>query len=304
MLCCGYKIERLEWVLFCWCSPCQQHPKLQMIQITALPAFDSNYLWLIHNEHHAWVVDPGDAAVVRQALVERQLSLAGILVTHHHKDHTGGIRELCETFPNVVVVGPARENIAGITLNADDLAENKHCITLESLDVRVDTLSVAGHTAGHVAYFLPAQAALDGIPRLFCGDTLFAAGCGRLFEGTPAQMQRSLASLIVLPPHTLAYCAHEYTLSNLKFAHAVEPNNAATTQRLEQVGAARLLGQATVPFILGEELHTNPFLRCHSTELQDCVTKYYLNSSSKNNPKKLSTEAEFFAALREWKNSF
>ncbi len=265
------------------------------IQITALPAFDSNYLWLIHNDRAAWVVDPGDAAVVQAALTARNLALHGILITHHHADHTGGISALKVTYPKATVIGPVglgSPAIGGISQAAMSGADYE----LSGLGVTVHCLAVPGHTLDHLAYYLAPCAAFGHIPRLFCGDALFAAGCGRLFEGTPAQMHASLQTLTALPANTLAYCAHEYTVSNLHFAAAVEPHNVAIAARLVSAQSARAAGLATVPFVLGGELETNPFLRCHAPAVQAAASDRALES--------LSDEVAVFTAIRAWKNIF
>lgn len=263
--------------------------------ITALPAFENNYLWLIHQGVAAWVVDPGDANVVQAALDSLQLKLCGILITHHHADHTGGIAQLRRKHPDAVVYGPLNRGstpIAGIT----HAAHAGETYALSGLGVSINCLAVPGHTLDHLAYFLPASASVEQIPRLFCGDTLFAAGCGRLFEGSPAQMHASLQQLLALPADTLVYCAHEYTVSNLHFAAAVEPHNAAIAARLSHAQTLRAAGLATVPFELGTERHTNPFLRCHQPAVQAIA--------SQRAGLALSDDTDVFAQLRAWKNGF
>ena len=187
-----------------------------MVAIIPIPAFTDNYIWLLRDGRGAVVVDPGDAAPVLAYLAAHDLALTAILATHHHGDHVGGVTALLERFP-VPVFGPARERIPGRT-NA--VADGDR-IVVPGLPGTLAVLDIPGHTAGHVAYF----GEIDGVPVLFCGDTLFAAGCGRLFEGTPAQMWASLSALAALPPATRVYCGHEYTLANLRFAQAVEPHN-------------------------------------------------------------------------------
>jgi hydroxyacylglutathione hydrolase len=255
------------------------------LQVTAVPAFADNYLWLIHNEQHAVVVDPGDAGPIIEALTARQLTLVAILLTHHHADHAGGVGELVNRW-NVPVYGPAKENIAGVT---HPLSENDS-VNFAQLCLSLDVLDVPGHTAGHIAYVEQDQ------HWLFCGDTLFAGGCGRLFEGTPEQMTQSLAKLSALADDFNVYCAHEYTLSNLRFAVAVEPNNAALSARFKQAQATRERGESTVPSTIGEEKQTNPFLRYDQPAI---IQKLHeMGKLSHAEP------VAAFAALREWKNSF
>jgi hydroxyacylglutathione hydrolase len=258
------------------------------LQVTAVPAFADNYLWLIHNEQHAVVVDPGDASPINEALDSRQLTLIAILLTHHHADHAGGVSELINRW-NVPVYGPAKEKIAGVT---HPLSENDS-VNFAQLGLALHVLDVPGHTAGHIAYVERDQ------HWLFCGDTLFAGGCGRLFEGTAAQMTQSLAKLSALADDYKVYCAHEYTASNLRFAVAVDPNNTALSARFKQVQAARERGESTVPSTLGEEKQTNPFLRYD----QPAITQTLRDTGKLSHAEPVSAVAAF-AALREWKNSF
>jgi len=257
----------------------------QALQVTAIPAFADNYLWLIHDQQHAAVVDPGDAAPIETALRSLGLKLNAILLTHHHADHAGGVEELLAQW-SVPVYGPAGENIQGVSrpLHEGDRVD------LTALGLQLSVLDVPGHTAGHIAYVAAEQ------HWLFCGDTLFAGGCGRLFEGTPAQMTHSLAKLAALPDDTLLYCAHEYTLSNLRFAVAAEPDNADLASRLALAQQMRSRGEPTVPSTLGLEKRTNPFLRYREPSvLQTMRANGRLNSDD---------PVAAFAALREWKNSF
>jgi hydroxyacylglutathione hydrolase len=256
-----------------------------MFNVLAVPAFQDNYLWLIHDGKHAAVVDPGDAAPILAALDTHRLSLAAILLTHHHADHVGGVPELLRNF-NVPVFGPRQESIPQITqgLGEDD------SITLPGLDLKLNVFDVPGHTRGHIAYFAPEQS------WLFCGDTLFAGGCGRLFEGTPEQMVASLDKLAALPDATQIYCAHEYTLSNLRFAHEVEPENIALKTRIQHDQAKRDQGQPTVPSTMGMEKATNPFLRFREPGIADrLVASGHVSSRE---------PIDVFAALRQWKNSY
>ena len=259
-----------------------------MIHVSPISAFNDNYIWLIScsTTNTAWVVDPGDASPVNQYLNQHQLTLAGVLITHHHYDHIGGLKELLKQH-NPVSYGPAKENIPGIqhALKAGD--------TLNVLGAELEVLEVAGHTRGHIAYF--SDQLLDQ-PTLFCGDTLFAGGCGRLFEGTPKQMYLSLSQIASLPQNTLVYCAHEYTSANLHFANAVEPNNSVLQQRIHQVKEKRAQSQPTVPSLLSDELATNPFLRCSHTSVQ--------TAASQQAGKPLSNPVDVFAAIRHWKDHF
>ena len=255
------------------------------LQVTAIPAFADNYLWLIHDQQHAAVVDPGDAVPVEAALASLNLKLDAILLTHHHGDHAGGVPALL-AHRQIPVYGPAREKITGIShpLAEGDLVE------LPSLGLRLSVLDVPGHTAGHIAYV-----AADW-HWLFCGDTLFAGGCGRVFEGTPAQMAASLAKLAALPDDTKVYCAHEYTVSNMRFAVAAEPGNPAVAARLTHEQLRRDRGEATVPSTIGVEKQTNPFLR--PTEATVLNTLHAEGRLAGNDP------VDAFAALREWKNGY
>lgn len=257
----------------------------QSLQVTAIPAFNDNYLWLIHDNVHAAIVDPGDAAAVEAALVRYQLKLVAILLTHHHADHAGGVKALVSHW-QVPVYGPAGEQIPGIS---QPLRENDQ-ITLNSLPLQLSVLDVPGHTAGHIAYVAQENG------WLFCGDTLFAGGCGRLFEGTAAQMTQSLEKLAALPDHTKVYCAHEYTVSNLRFAVAAEPGNSNTAQRLAEAQALRDRGVATVPSTIGEEKRTNPFLRYREKSIADLLKT--MGRLQNEDP------VSVFGALREWKNVF
>ena len=255
------------------------------LAVTPVPAFNDNYLWLLARGHDAAVVDPGDAAPVLQALERRGLRLCAILVTHHHGDHVGGVDEL-KARTGAVVHGPAAEPIDGIDnrLAGGDV--------VDVLGTRLRVIDVPGHTAGHIAYF----AADETPPLLFCGDTLFACGCGRLFEGTPSQMLASLDTLAALPTATRVYCAHEYTLANIRFALTVEPSNAALLERAQRDRATRERGEPTLPSTIGLELATNPFLRCDAPSVRAAVT----GSATAEAVDRTS----IFASLRQMKNTF
>ena len=255
------------------------------MNLSALPAFADNYIWMLHDGTQAVVVDPGDATPVLQALQTQGLQLAGILVTHHHPDHVGGIDALRPHLQGPVW-GPARENIP------------KPCTPMNDGDVisvvgqRFQVIDVPGHTAGHIAYF---QLDADEAPLLFCGDTLFSAGCGRLFEGTPAQMLHSLSRLAALPGSTRVCCTHEYTLSNLKFAAAVEPGNPERAQYHARCETLRAQGLPTLPSNIALERLVNPFLRCDAPEVVAAA-----RAQGAANDDKVSV----LAALREWKNRY
>lgn len=257
-------------------------------QIIPIPALQDNYIWLLWHRDmpDCVVIDPGEARPVIRYLVQHQLSLSAILVTHHHWDHTNGIEALLQQWP-VPVFGPSREVISGLThpLKADDQ------IKLLQGRVRFNILEIPGHTRGHIAYYgrldllrkvvlRPhssfglgfghyadfTESLLESYPILFCGDTLFTAGCGRLFEGTAEQMYRSLMQLRALPDKTQIYCGHEYTWANLCFAQYLEPQNPAIQARLKAVKCARAQLAPTVPSLLREEKLTNPFLRCDAAD--------------------------------------
>jgi hydroxyacylglutathione hydrolase len=258
-----------------------------MPAIIPIPAFTDNYIWLLRAGAHAAVVDPGDAGPVLEYLERERLQLAAILVTHHHGDHVGGIAALRARFA-VPVLGPARESIAGRT---QALADGD-AVTVADVGLELAVIDVPGHTAGHIAY----AGVFDGSPLAFVGDTLFGAGCGRLFEGTPAQMARSLARLGELASATRVYCAHEYTLANLRFARAVEPRNEVLAARQAREQRRRDRGLPTVPMMLHEERATNPFLRTAVPTVAAAAAAWA------GGP--LPDEVSVFAALREWKNGF
>ena len=255
------------------------------MNLSALPAFADNYIWMLHDGTQAVVVDPGDAAPVLQALKAQGLQLAGILVTHHHPDHVGGVDTLRAHLQGPVW-GPARENIPTpfVPLHDGDV------VTV--LGRRFHVIDVPGHTAGHIAYF---ELDDEVAPLLFCGDTLFSAGCGRLFEGTPAQMHHSLSRLAALPGGTRVCCTHEYTLSNLKFAVAVEPGNPELAQYQARCTALRAQGLATLPSHIALERQINPFLRCDVPEVVKAARAHgAVNEDA----------VSVLATLREWKNRY
>ena len=256
-----------------------------MLKLIPIPAFADNYLWLLHDGQRALVVDPGDAAPVQRVLQENALQLASILVTHHHADHTGGVDAL-RNATGAKVYGPASENIPEpfTPLTGGDIAR--------AMDLDFQVIDVPGHTSGHVAYYTPD---MNGKPLLFCGDTLFSAGCGKLFEGTPAQMLASLDKLAALPGNTVVCCTHEYTLSNLRFAVAADPGNSALAAYQAQCVKLREADQPTLPTSIAQELLINPFLRTRQAALI---------SSAQHFDAAAHDDTAVFAAIRQWKNQF
>ena len=258
------------------------------MKLIPLPAFEDNYVWLLQAGGEALVVDPGDAAPVQAALRQSGARLVAILVTHHHGDHTGGVAALREA-TGAVVHGPATETIPA------PFIPHQGGDRFETLGLSFEVIDVPGHTAGHIAFHC-AEPAPGEAPLLFCGDTLFSGGCGRLFEGTPAQMLHSLQRLAALPPETRVCCAHEYTLSNLRFARAVEPDNTALVAYELECQQQRQRGLPTLPARLGTELQINPFLRSHLPAVRAGLQK-------QTGPLP-DDDAQVFARLREWKNGF
>jgi len=260
-----------------------------MFSVSLIPAFKDNYIWLLTCGQRAAVVDPGDAAPVLARLEADGLTLEAILITHHHADHQGGVTALVERW-QPMVFAPASESITGCNrpLSGGE--------SIEILGQKLDVMAVPGHTLGHLAYYAPGA--------LFCGDTLFGAGCGRLFEGTPAQMAASLERIAALPDKTLIYCAHEYTEANLRFALAVEPENPAVQARVAKVAALRAAGLSSVPSTLAEEKASNPFLRCGEPAvvvagMQHAAAKGFSASVAVDRSK-----TAIFAAIRDWRNGF
>lgn len=261
-----------------------------MYHSTALKAFKDNYIWCIHHDSmaSALVVDPGSAEAVLAFLDSRQLQLAAILITHHHWDHVDGIIELQQQFPQLQLYLPAAEQHKIQHLPQQvTLLQGCDVLQIEALQLNFQVLAVPGHTLGHLAYVCHDAASA---PWLFCGDTLFSAGCGRLFEGTPAQMYQSLRLLQQLPASSQIFCTHEYTLSNLKFAAVVEPQNQQIVQYQQQLSAQLADGQISLPSTLALEQKINPYLRCHLPHLQQQWQQ----------PDAL----ELFSFLRHWKNQF
>lgn len=257
-----------------------------MLQVSPVRAFSDNYIWLIRapaDPGAVVVVDPGDDRPVQQALQAAGLRLGAILVTHHHADHVGGVAALAARH-DAPVFGPAREQMPCAVQALDDGGK----ASLEHLGLEFDVMAVPGHTLGHIAY--------TGHGALFCGDTLFSAGCGRLFEGTPAQMFDSLERLAALPDATRVFCAHEYTLSNLRFAAAVEPGNAEIRTTLAAVQQRRERDEVTLPSTVGRERLINPFLRSRDPAVRASAEQHAGHA--------LPDAVDVFAAVRRWKDGF
>ena len=252
-----------------------------------IPALSDNYIWMVQKNGHALVVDPGESGPV-EALLSPELTLEAILITHHHNDHTGGVRALQQR-TGARVYGPRHENlpVCDVRLSEGDRVD------LPGMGLHFQILDIPGHTAGHIAYI-----GLIGAdqPLIFCGDTLFAAGCGRLFEGTPAQMLASLGKIEHLPPETLVCCAHEYTAANIRWALQVEPGNAALQARARDTAELRSQGRPTLPSRLDLELRTNPFMRTRHPDVRAAAQRQAAGHMD-------SPEA-VFACLRQWKNEF
>ena len=263
-----------------------------MTQVTAIPGFVDNYFWLLSTGRHAAVVDPGDAAPVLEQLRRLNLQLDAILITHHHGDHIGGVPALLAD-RRVPVFGP-RAELAAIPFIDHSLDEGD-AVDVPGVNLRCQVLSVPGHTLGHIAYFAPAVAGRND-NLLLCGDTLFASGCGRLFEGTPEQMHASLSRLAELPADTKVCCAHEYTLSNLAFACAVEPGRDSLKDEVERVQALRSQNLPSLPSSIGHERRFNPFLRAGDASVRAAAAVF--------SGAELADEVAVFAALRRWKDNF
>jgi hydroxyacylglutathione hydrolase len=256
------------------------------LNVHPVRAFSDNYIWLIESPMvpgQVVAVDPGEAAPVIAELKRRQAKLAAILLTHHHPDHIGGVPDLLR-LGDVPVIGPDDDRIAHRTRTVRDA----ECCDLPDLGLSFETLQVPGHTVSHIAFW--------GHGALFCGDTLFSAGCGRMFEGTPKQMNASLNRLRELPPETQVFCGHEYTAANLRFALTVEPANSAALEYQESVGRRRAAGDPTLPSTLSLEIRVNPFLRCDKATVR--------TAAETHSGKTLLEPYEVFAVLRAWKDQF
>lgn len=253
--------------------------------IIAIPGLNDNYIWMIVHPttRNVVIVDPGKARCVLQMLEQEGLTLAGILITHHHWDHTNGIKEIIATH-KVPVYAPLKDNVA----NSDHPVKGGDEIEISSMELKFSVLDIPGHTLGHIAYI--------GHNWAFTGDTLFTGGCGRIFEGTPDQLYHSLCKLAELPQETHIYCGHEYTAANLRFAKLVEPNNLILQQRIADTECLRTRDMPTVPSTIALELQTNPFLRCHVTNVHQAVESYCSEP--------LADTVAVFAGLRRWKDEF
>jgi hydroxyacylglutathione hydrolase len=262
---------------------------MNTLEYVPVPAFADNYIWLVSDGRDAVAVDPGEAAPVRAYLAERGWRLSAILLTHHHADHVGGVAELIGDTP-IPVYGPAAEGIGVVTdpLSGGDRVE------LSAPHLELDVLEVPGHTRGHIAFFQAGQAGAS--PHVFCGDTLFACGCGRLFEGTPAQMLASLDALAALPGETHVHCAHEYTLSNIRFALACDPDNRHLQAWRDEAQALRARNVPTLPTTIAHERQVNPFLRSENPAVQRVLAEQLHETV----PDRLTA----FTLMREWKNRF
>jgi hydroxyacylglutathione hydrolase len=259
-----------------------------MPRVQAIKAFNDNYIWSVEKNGYCALIDPGDSQVCINYLQEQQLKLSAILITHHHRDHTGGIAELLayskEHCLDVVVFGPEQEQTGCEHLKLTDGDR----ISIPGLELEFNVFDVPGHTLGHIAYYNENW--------LFCGDTLFSGGCGRLFEGSAEQMHSSLAKLASLAPTTEVYCAHEYTSANLTFARAVEPDNQSLINYQQQVQSLRSTNKSTIPSTIGLEKKINPFLRCHEPQIKSSA-EHYLGT-------KLENDVQILKAIRQWKDNF
>ncbi len=253
------------------------------IKIIPLPAYQDNYIWLIHDGQQAAVVDPGDAAPVTRFLNDNNLSLAAILITHHHWDHVNGIEKL-QAEHLCTVYAPRDDRIPGKLTHmvAGNVAE------IPALNLAFNVIETPGHTLSHICYYNEQW--------LFCGDTLFSIGCGRMFEGTPQQYMTSLNKIKQLPAATKIFCTHEYTTTNVTFARNVEPNNSLLQKYQNHVQSLRNKNQASLPVLLSNELQMNPFLRTHERSIQTAVGKQFETTAN--------DEVSCFALLRQWKDQF
>ena len=255
-----------------------------MINIEPIKAFDDNYIWLMTTNEGSIVVDPGENINLLKVIEKKNIKLDAILITHHHYDHTGGIEELLIKYPNLKVYGPNNN----VDLIKSRLGDGE---LLNVIGIDFEVIEIPGHTLDHIAYY----ANINNSPVLFCGDTLFAGGCGRVFEGTLDQMYDSLMKLKKLPKNTRIYCGHEYTINNLKFAKAVEPDNIDLIIRYDEALDLRKNNIPTLPSTISIELKTNPFLRADENNVQKIISHKFKTGFS---------EKEIFSALRQWKDNF
>lgn len=256
-----------------------------MLSITPIPAFDDNYIWMLQAQNQVVIVDPGAAAPVQQILDDQKLELAAILITHHHHDHTGGVQALCAE-RDIPVYGPNNCKFSGISR---PLADGDN---FQLLGLSFDVKAVPGHTLDHICYFFEQEQQ----PAIFCGDSLFLAGCGRVFEGSMSQMLAAMNYFKGLPATTKIYCTHEYSMSNLAFASSVEPNNLEIQKHTQKCRALRDNSQPTLPSVIATELLINPFLRFDQSSVKAGITNY-------NNAAPV-TDLETFTELRAWKDNF
>ena len=264
-----------------------------MFTISAIPAFNDNYIWCLSDSETggALVVDPGQAQPVQDHLTANNLTLEAILITHHHPDHVGGVSQLGATWPDAEITGPAESPFQ------DSTRKVSPGDAIQWRGIGFQVLGVPGHTLDHIAYFAGTE--VDGRPVLICGDTLFVCGCGRLFEGSPEQMRQSLQTLRTLPEKTAVYCAHEYTLANLRFARSWLPDDPALKAFEQQCQVLRDNGEPTVPSVLGDEKRLNPFLRWDDPAVMDAARQY-----GARNQLPADSENAIFAAIRHGKDHF
>ena len=258
----------------------------QCYQIKQINAFKDNYIWAIVRENRCAIVDPGDSQPVLAFLQQHSLILTDILITHHHPDHIGGVKDLLQEFPNAGVFTPNTERFDHISTFS---CEDNQTVSL-NLGIEFQSIYLQGHTLDHIGYYDQYNA--------FVGDTLFSVGCGRLFEGTPQQMLSSLKKLMSLPENTNIYCAHEYTLSNIDFALTVEPNNKLLQRYQSEVQELRVRNIASIPTTIKTQIEVNPFLRVSSNEIQTNVIKHFKLQEQN------LTEADYFTYIRKWKDDF
>ncbi|PTQ85308.1 hydroxyacylglutathione hydrolase [Nitrosomonas ureae] len=257
-----------------------------MLNIHPVPAFKDNYIWIAHNRNYAIIIDPGTAVPVIEYLRLKKLQPSAILITHHHSDHTGGIAELLQLF-DIPVYGPGNESIAAIT----NPVQQNDIVNLPEISLNLTVLDTPGHTRGHIAYY-----GSDPWHMIFCGDTLFSCGCGRIFEGSATQLYQSLQKISRLPDATLIYCAHEYTLGNIAFARTVNPENKKLNEFAITAQELRHKNIPTIPTTLSLEKAINPFLRCEHQPI--------INSAQNYSAQPMQNPDNVFKVLREWKNKF